>query len=364
MVKIFIRNFGCCANQNNGELMAGILKKEGHRLVDSMKQSDIVIVNTCIVKQITESKVRYSIGEAIKLKKKVIIAGCMPEGEYEICREIAPEASLLNTFHITDIGRAVNSIVKGNRAEFIGKRKEVKNLLPIERKKKNTANIQISEGCLNACSFCIVKKAKGQLRSFPKKKIVDDVKKAVEEGCTEINITSQDNSAYGLDRGKQELILLLKQILKIEGDFNLRIGMMNPEYVLPILDGLVDIYKNPKVKKFIHIPIQSGSDKVLREMNRNYKVKDFKKIVKTFRKQINGITISTDLIAGYPTESEKDFEKTMKFMKKIKPDVINISRFGSRPGTLASRLKQLPSEEVKERSRILSQLLQVLRNQG
>lgn len=358
MARIFIRNFGCCANYNNGEIMAGILKKDGHCLAKSMEEADLIIINTCIAKQTTEDRVRHVIEEAIRRNKKLVIGGCLPEADYNLCKSMAKNASLLNTFHVTKIGDIVRLAEEGKTVEFIGKRKEVKNCFPVLRQKDNVGNIQISEGCLGSCSFCVVKRAKGDLVSFPPGKIIADFRKAINEGCNTINITSQDNATYGIDFGGQQLPSLLWSLLKFGGDYTIRVGMMNPKHAIKIMDELIGVYNNKKIKKFLHIPVQSGSNKVLREMGRDYRVEDFKGIVRKFREKVEGVVISTDIIVGYPTETEEDFNKTIELIREIKPEVINISRFGSRPGTVASMLKPLPTQEVKRRSRILALLFQ------
>ena len=209
--------------------------------------------------------------------------------------------------------------------------------------------------CLGDCSFCITKLAKGNLQSFPKEDIINEIKKRIEEGYKRINLTSTDNGCYGLDINTS-LVSLLKNITEIPGDFKIRIGMINPNYAKLYLNDLIKIYKSDKIIKFLHIPVQSGSNKILKDMNRKYKVQDFINVVSKFRKNILGINISTDIIVGYPTESEEDFEETLNLVKKIKPEVLNISKFTSRPGTKASRLKQLKTEEIKRRSVILTNL--------
>jgi len=354
MGKIAILNYGCCANLSNAEIMAGLLNREGYLLVEE-RDADIIIINTCVVKQPTESKIIHKIKTLQKNypEKKIVLAGCMPEAEYSLCKKIAKNSSLINTFHISEIVKVVKSVEKGKKIELLGKRKEDKNCLPVIRKNKSVANIQISEGCVNNCAFCITKIAKGKLYSFPEYKILDDVKNAVKDGCTRINITSQDNAAYGKDRGKYLFPYLLKKILEIKGNFKIRIGMMNPENVLPILNELIEIYKNDKVLKFLHIPVQSGSNRILKKMGRNYKVEDFKKIVYAFKDEVKNICISTDIIVGFPGESEEDFNKTLNLIKEIKPGVLNISKFAPRPGTMASKMKQIRPDIIKRRSKIL-----------
>jgi len=350
MVNINLITYGCTANQDNSAIIKGILTSKGHNIVESPSKADIIIINTCIVKGVTANKVRSAIGRF--RHKRLIITGCMAESEQKLLKKIAPNASLVNTFHITEISSIVNSTLNNKICILNGKRKEEKLSLP-KIFKNNKAIIQISEGCTSSCTFCETKLAKGHITSYPEVSIVSELKNYIKQGHKFINITSTDNGCYGLDIGTS-LPALLKRLVSVQGSFQLRIGMMNPQHVKLFLKDLIDVYKSPKIIKFLHIPLQSGSNKVLKEMNRHYTTNDFKHIINEFRKSIPGISISTDIIVGYPTENEKDFNQTIKLIKETKPDVLNISKFAPRPRTRASKLKQLPTELIKDHSRILT----------
>ncbi|MEE9323499.1 MAG: tRNA (N(6)-L-threonylcarbamoyladenosine(37)-C(2))-methylthiotransferase, partial [Candidatus Aenigmarchaeota archaeon] len=215
---------------------------------------------------------------------------------------------------------------------------------------------EIASGCLGSCAYCIVKLARGDLRSRSVKDIAKEVGNSLRDGCKEIWITSQDCGCYGLDI-ETNLIELLEMAVSIKGEFRIRVGMMNPTHIKPILSELIEIYKHPKIYKFIHIPVQSGSDRILRKMRRGYRAKDFERMVKEFRDSLPNITLSTDIIVGFPGESESDFEETLGLVRRIKPDIVNVSKFGSRPRTEASRMKQLDNKVIKERSKRLADLV-------
>ncbi|HIE14939.1 TPA: radical SAM protein, partial [Candidatus Bathyarchaeota archaeon] len=153
------------------------------------------------------------------------------------------------------------------------------------------------------------------------------------------------------------------EICKIKGNFFVRVGMMNPQWVKLILDDLIEVYKNEKIFKFLHLPLESGSDDILKLMNRGYKVEDFLEIVERFREEIPSLTLSTDIIVGFPSESNRDFEATVKIIKEVKPDVVNLSKFGPKPGTKAAKLKQLDPQIIKKRSRELHDLIKTVRLQ-
>lgn len=216
---------------------------------------------------------------------------------------------------------------------------------------KNSSSkiIPIAEGCLGNCSYCATKLARKELFSFSAKEIV---KKIENSNQPEIYLTSQDLSVYGMDRN-ETLSSLIREIIKIKRDFKLKLGMMNPKYVS---DELLDLYKSDKIYKFIHLPLQSGDNDLLKKMNRGYKVEDFTSIVKKFRKKFKESIIATDIIVGHPLETEESFDKTLKVIKEIKPEVLHIFKFSRRKGTKDFELKDLPDRIKKDRSRIINEL--------
>jgi len=189
--------------------------------------------------------------------------------------------------------------------------------------------------------------------------IIERVSKAVSEGVKEVWMTSQDSGAYGQDIGTN-LAELLRECCRVEGKFRIRVGMMNPNHVLSMLPELIHAYQNEKIFKFLHLPVQSGDNKTLKRMNRYYTVTDFKESVYSFREEIPELTLATDVICGFPGESPEDFERTLHLIEEVQPDIVNISKFFSRPKTLAERMVQLDVRNVKERSRRLTKLVIVV----
>jgi MiaB-like tRNA modifying enzyme len=345
-MKVFIKTFGCELNRADSEVIAGLVNKAGFELVDSIEKADVVIVNSCGVKLPTQNKVLDYIKKVPK-NKKLIVGGCLTK--MLNVKFYAPNIDLV--FDTNSITKIV-SLIRKNKS-FLSDKQESRIGLPIVRIKKEIAIIPINQGCMGSpCSYCSVKKARGELKSYKKEDILKQVEKAVEEGCKKIRLTAQDTGCWGKDFG-EKLPDLLKSVLDIKGSFEVRLGMSNPNYVLEYLDEMIKVYKNPKMKKFLHIPVQSGSDKVLEDMKRRYTVDDFKKIVTRFRKEIPNICIATDVIIGFPTETVEDFNKTVDLVKEVEPEVLNISKFCPRPDTVASNMKQLLSQEIKRRSVIL-----------
>ncbi|MBS3168622.1 tRNA (N(6)-L-threonylcarbamoyladenosine(37)-C(2))-methylthiotransferase [Candidatus Woesearchaeota archaeon] len=355
MASIFIDNYGCTANYDNGHIIAGMLIECGHEVVQDMIDADVVIINSCAVKNVTVNKIFYQIKKVKEFSdKKLIITGCMSVSEKEKLNKYLGEGvALVSTQNITHIPEVVEKILKNEQVVLINKRKEIKLGLPKLNPDNKIASIQISEGCLSYCGFCSTKLAKGNLVSYPKEQIVREVEKYVKGGYKRINLTSTDSACYGFDLG-YNLVDLLKEIIQIAGEFQVRIGMGNPKHTIKYFDSLLEVMKNSKIMKFIHLPLQSGSNKVLDEMKRGHKVEDFIYMVETLKKEIPGITISTDIIVGYPTETEEDFLKTVEVVERLNFEVMNLSKFASRTGTYASKLKQLPSQLIKDRSVRLS----------
>ncbi len=352
-MRVYIETYGCAANQNESEIMAGILRSKAHEIVRKIEDSDVIIVNTCYVKSPTEQKILFRLSE-IKEKypdKKLIIAGCMPEGAYDRISKF--DASMISTHQITKIDQVVQ---KKGKVELVGGKADIKLCLPKIRKNPVVDIVPISSGCSGSCTYCAVRYAKGALFSYPKNKIIDEIKSSLNQGCKEIWVTSQDNAAFGIDNGKYELPLLLNRITKLDKDFSVRIGMMSPNHVKNILSDLISAYNSNKIYKFLHLPVQSGDNGVLKSMNRNYSVKDFEEIVQSFRDAYK-MQVWTDVIVGYPDETESQFKNTMNLLKKLKLDYTNISRFGMRPGTPAEKLQQIPTDVVKKRSVIASDLV-------
>lgn len=354
MVKIYIETYGCSENTNESEIMAGILERAGFDIINNEKHADLIIFNTCYVKTPTEQRILFRLKEVSKKypEKKLVIAGCMPEGIHTKLFDIVPKASLLSTHHINDVARLVEKTLNGKRIEIVGRAEKVKLCLPKVRKNELVNIVPISSGCNSNCSYCCVRIAKGRLFSYPKEKIIKEISSAVKNGCKEVWITSQDNASYGMDK-ENDLPNLINSISEIRSNFFVRIGMMNPKNVLPILPDLVESYKNEKIYKFLHLPIQSGDNEILKKMKRGNTIEDFEKIVETFRKELK-IQLWTDVIVGYPEETDEQFNKTVKLIRKIKPDWVNVSKYGHRPHTEASKLETLEPKIVNERSRILS----------
>lgn len=343
-MKVHVKSYGCSANIAEGEIIKGQFEEADE------KNADWIIYNICTVKG--DAKILREIRKFRKQHpdKKLAITGCIAPSIIEPLKKIDSDILLINTHHIDKIKELIEE--KQNALTYA---KTVK--LGYKRKRSNPAIgiVPIASGCLDACAFCSTHLVKGPLYSYPEEKILEEVKKCIQDGCKEIWITAQDTCCYGFDTGTN-LAELLQKIVKIEGEFFVRVGMGNPRHVTKYLNELVSAMKHPKIFKFLHIPLQSGNNEVLKAMRRGHTAETFTDIIKAVRKEIPEITISTDIIVGYPTETEEQFEDTLKIMQEIKPDIINISRFAPRPGTPAAEMPQVHGNIRKQRSRKLTEL--------
>ncbi|MEM2707488.1 MAG: tRNA (N(6)-L-threonylcarbamoyladenosine(37)-C(2))-methylthiotransferase [Candidatus Pacearchaeota archaeon] len=374
MKNILIETYGCTANQNDSEIIGGILEKDFNVIFGKANKKldlDLVILNTCIVKGPTLKRMERRINDLLKEYKKIIVCGCMASSYTNLILKIKENIekkfgnrniAIISPDKIYEIKNIVKKILENDRDYILINDKKFKEKLFLPKKRINRVIgiTQIASGCVSNCSFCITKIAKGYLKSYDIEKIVKNIKKDIREGCKEILLTATDIGCYGLDKGKYMLVDLLKKIINIDGRFLIRVGMMNPEHLKNFIDPLLDVYENKKIFKFLHVPLQSGSDKVLEEMKRNYSVKDFLEIVKAYRKKFPNATLATDIIVGFYNENENDFKETIKIIKKTKPEIVNISRFWPMPKTLAYKKSKEKIDEIikigKERSKKLSEI--------
>ena len=356
MHKIYFQTHGCSTNFSESEIMAGLLDEAGFKIVKNSKNADIIILNVCTVKG--ETTGLREIRKLETIGKKLIIAGCITKDLIKELRDITQDASLINTHNINNIVDVVEEVLQGNTIEAVSFGDQKKLLLPRIRRNPVIGIVPILSGCDRECSYCSVRLVKGKLKSYPMDNIIEEVNYALNDNCKEIWVTSQDNASYGTEKiWRSSLPELLKEILKIKQDFKIRIGMMNPDNLRPIMDEMIEIYNDDKVFKFLHLPVQSGNDEILEKMNRKYSVQDFKAIIEKFKTEIPYLTFSTDVIVGFPGETDEQFNDTIELIKELEPDVLNRSRFKSRKGTRAAKMEnQVQSNIVKDRSRILTDI--------
>jgi MiaB-like tRNA modifying enzyme len=351
-MRVFIRSFGCSTNLADGEVLAGCLARAGYELVDSDSSADIVVYNTCAVKGPTENRIVEAL-KRIPKSKKLIVAGCLPTIDLErLVREVrfdgiaGPAAG----------ERIVGVVDHVSRGEHVGVLDPVEHslpglTLPRVRSSSVVSIVPISYGCLGSCAYCCVVFARGRLKSYDIGDLVRRVRDDLKLGFQEFWLTSQDVGCYGRDKGTN-LAELLGALCAVHGDFKVRVGMMTPNKVVDMLEDLLKAFDDEHVFKFVHLPVQSGDDDVLKSMRRFYSVEEFRKVVDAFRRRFPTLTLATDVICGFPGENDAAFNKTLQLIEQVKPDIVNVSKFFARPKTPAAEMRAhfLPLAEIKKRS--------------
>jgi MiaB-like tRNA modifying enzyme len=360
-MRYYIETYGCAANEFDSLVISHFLEKDGWQKVD-LEDSDLVIINTCGVKKPTEDKILYRLKEINKLGKKIVVTGCLTRIDPDALKSIGFNVAL-DVRSINSISKASEMALKGERNVFVYSDKNFDKAAFLTKKLNETIGvIEIQEGCAYSCTYCATKVSRGSVFSFSDRSILRSVSELTRKGAKEIWLTGQDVAAYRYEN--RDLADLLREIDTVDSDFYVRVGMSTPPFFKMIADKLLGSYPK-KVYRFFHIPVQSGSDKVLFDMKRGYKASLFEELVRKIRAKFPEATIETDIIVGYPTETKKDFEDTIDLLQKTRPNVVNISKFWKRPNTEASKLKELDSKIVAERSKIAYELiLQIMREEN
>jgi MiaB-like tRNA modifying enzyme len=347
-MNIYVETYGCTANKSDEHLVLGLLKSEGHEIVHNLTEADVLVLLTCTVIGTTEQRMLSRLKVFQKTHKKIIVTGCMPVVQPDLIMAVAPDAFLLPPQYT----KYITTIIQNNEPVFL----EMKKTMLPRVYNEVIAPIMIAEGCTSSCTYCITHFARGALRSFPIQEITADVSSAITQGCKEIQLTAQDTASYGLDINTN-LGALLTHLCKLDGSFRVRVGMMNPTTAQKNIESILTAYQHHKIYKFLHLPVQSGDNEILKKMKRGYTTNNFTNLIEQFRKKIPTLTLSTDVIIGFPTETEEQFCRTIELLKQIKPDIINITRFSARPLTVAKNMNgRIPTNVVKERSKQLTEI--------
>ena len=322
---IFVLSQGCAANFGDGEKIARVLSRHHEVRFDFPEagaDAEAFFLNVCTVK---------GNAQAIKLLTKVhdaypdvllFVTGCAPKDFREEAVKIHPQVKFTSLKEIPAL-----------YGDDSGEQVRTSTL----RESPFTGIVNIEEGCMDACAFCSTRLVKGRLHSFAPELIVEQVGALVNDGCYEIQLTGQDCACYGFDIGTNLAELVQKILAKVPGNYKIRLGMGNPRHMSMYLEALLDCFADERLYKFVHIPVQSGSDRVLLAMNRKHTAEDFRRLATLFNTRFPRFTLSTDLIVGFPGEAQSDFEQTLRLVEETRPTVCNITRFVARPGTPAAR---------------------------
>ncbi|ESQ27994.1 hypothetical protein EUTSA_v10018307mg [Eutrema salsugineum] len=351
---IYIKTFGCSHNQSDSEYMAGQLTAFGYALTEVPEDADLWLINTCTVKSPSQSAMSTLISRGRSGKKPLVIAGCVPQGSRDL-KELEG-VSVVGVQQIDRVVEIVEETLKGHEVRLLNRKTLPALDLPKVRKNNFIEILPINVGCLGACTYCKTKHARGHLGSYTVDSLVERVRTVISEGVKEIWLSSEDTGAYGRDIGVNLPILLNAIVKELPSDRStmLRIGMTNPPFILEHLKKIAAVLRHPCVYTFLHVPVQSGSDSVLTAMNREYTSGEFRTVVDTLTELVPGMQIATDIICGFPGETDEDFSQTVELIKDYKFAQVHISQFYPRPGTPAAKMKKVQSKIVKQRSRELT----------
>lgn len=354
MARVWVEAYGCSASQADSEAVSGIIEAGGHTLAASHEEADAGVIVTCSVKDATADRMVHRMRSLSS--KPLVVAGCLPKAEAGTVERFAgPGASMIGPRTIERAADAVDAALSGKRLVDLGDTDGPRAGLPRVRLNPVVGIVEIAAGCMSECSFCQTRLAKGGLRSHRIGDIVRQVREDVGSGCAEVWLTSTDNGCYGLDIGA-DLPELVGAVAAVPGRFRVRVGMMNPMYVPRMRDGLLGAYAHEKVYKFVHLPVQSGSGAVLAAMRRAHTARTFADAAAALRGRFGRFTVATDVIVGFPGETDGDFEDTMGLLREAGPEVVNVSRYSARPGTEAAGMEPVDRETVRRRSRAASEL--------
>jgi len=364
MHTVFIKNYGCASNTADAETIAGCLKQAGYPLSTNETEADIIIYNTCAVKGPTENRIISDIKQTPK-NKKIILTGCLPKISLErLTKEVHFDAATGPSTG-KELPNIIQQILQNQKPILLTPPKEKPPLtLPKLPTNPLISIIPINNGCLGKCSYCCVVHARGHLQSYTIPQITQRIQTDHQTGYQEFWLTSQDTASYGQDINTN-LAELLHTIQTIPGNFYIRIGMMTPNLVTPIQPQLINALKNPRIFKFLHLPLQSGDNTILADMNRFYTAEDFQTITQTFKETFPNLTLATDIIVGFPGETTHAFNNTLNILKKTQPDIINVSKFFARPKTPAWHIREglVDKEEIKHRSTLTAELAKQISTQ-
>ena len=353
MKKVYIETMGCQMNKSDAERMYGMLEHIGYTQTEEPKEADMLVINTCSIRKLSEDKAYSAIGVWGKWKKKkpdlkIIFAGCVAQQGGKNVLKRAPYVDLvLGTQRVYELPELVKRIEAGERIVSTEEKHYEESDIQINRVKSINAWIPIMEGCNNFCTYCIVPYTRGRERSRKPELILAEAKKALSEGFKEITLLGQNVDSYGKDLEEgQNLSWLLRQVNALEGNFRIRFVT---SYPTDITEELINtVIELDKVCEYFHIPMQSGDDYVLKKMNRRYDYATYKKICDNLRSRIPDVTITSDFIAGFPGETEEQFQNTLKAMTELELDYSNTAAYSPRERTVAAKWVDLfIPEDVK-----------------
>ncbi len=365
MKKVAFYTLGCKVNQYDTEAMLSIFEKEGYEVVDFDDFADVYVINTCTVTNLSDRKSRQAIRKAKHQNEAstVIVAGCYAQTSPEEVAGIPGVNLVIGTKDRNEIIRFIKEIEAGksqiNAVENIMTVRDFEELRIDEYKGHTRAFLKIQEGCSQFCTYCIIPYARGPVRSRLPEDVINEVKRLSDNGFKEVVLTGIHIASYGRDLKNITLLELIEQIHAVEGIERIRLGSLEPKTITP--EFVQKIKTLNKLCPHFHISLQSGCDETLKRMNRKYTIEEYMNVVKLLRENINDVALTTDVMTGFPGETDEEFQKTCDFLEQVRFMKMHIFKFSPRKGTPAATYKEQVAPEKKEqRSRVLLDMSQRL----
>ncbi len=365
--KCFIDTYGCQMNEHDSEILLGLLVQMGYEKTDDLSKADLILLNTCCIREKAESKVLSHLGELRRLKNDnpeliIGVCGCMMQqvGMIEKIKTSAPHVQLLfGTHNLHKLPEFIYRLITNSeqQMEILPKETAIQEGLPTKREFPFKALVNIIYGCNNFCTYCIVPYVRGRERSRQINDIVEEVKNLVADGVVEITLLGQNVNSYGKDlKDGTNFALLLTKLCEIDGLKRIRYMTSHPKDLTEEL--IQTVARHPKICSHFHLPVQSGSSAILKAMNRGYTKEDYLLLVEKIRHYLPKAAITTDIIVGFPNETEEDFLETIDLVQKVQFDNAFSFIYSKRAGTPAARMQDDVSlEEKKERLQRLNDVL-------
>jgi tRNA-2-methylthio-N6-dimethylallyladenosine synthase len=352
----YIETYGCQMNEHDSQKMSALLENSGHTEVSSADVADVVVINTCSIRAKAEHKVYSALGKLKSLKKRnpavvIVVAGCVAQQEKEKLLHRAPHLDLvLGTHSIGSLPRLIEQIRQSRKQmEYTELSTDVESLhicAPLKGKNRVCSYVTIMQGCSNFCSYCVVPFTRGPEQSRKLAEIVDEAQSLAKRGVKEITLLGQNVNAYGKDLKNGTLFTdLLRELNRIPGLSRVRFTTSHPRDFND--DMAAAMAELGAVCEHIHLPLQSGSDRILEAMNRGYTVADYLNKLQSLREKVPDVAVTTDIIVGFPGETEADFEDTKRALQAIRFDQIFSFKYSPRPGTAAGKRTDQVPEDVK-----------------
>lgn len=354
--KYYITTFGCQQNEADSERLSGTAKNLGYEKAECMEDADLIIFNTCAVREHAELRALSKTGQLKHLKEKnknllIGLWGCMVSqtSRVEDIKHKYPYVDFVaGTNMLHRLPEILCDVMENDRRRYYVDELDYSIVegVPVERENKIKAYVSIMYGCDNFCTYCIVPYVRGRERSRKKEDILAEIRGLVENGYKEITLLGQNVNSYGKKEGDScDFAALVEEICRIDGDFTLRFMTSHPK---DVSDRLIEVIKNnPKVERHFHLPVQSGSSRMLKVMNRKYTRDGYLETVRKLREAVPDIVLTTDIIVGFPGETAEDFEDTLSLVKEVKYDSVFSFIYSKRPGTPASEMEDNTSDEEK-----------------